>query len=128
MHVKFYSETQNGGHLLEGLKLGWDLEDITIANKYLGYAGGDMDYAIIANPDVQNGRKLLVIKESFANAMLPFLAKSFEEVHVVDFRYYTGNMDTLIREAGITDALFLNYIITPGVNASVSKMEALTAG
>ncbi|MBR1732421.1 MAG: hypothetical protein IJ729_01575, partial [Alloprevotella sp.] len=51
-------------------------------------------------------RRLIIIKDSFGNALPAHLFHSFEEVHVVDFRYFTKNMVRYVRENGITDVLF----------------------
>ncbi len=56
---------------------------------------------------VTNGRRILVIKDSFGNAMIPFLTSSFEEIYVADVRYMESNLYTVIEEFGITDVLFL---------------------
>ena len=59
-----------------------------------------------ANHDLSTGRKLLVVKDSYGNAMGPFLGASFDEVHVADFRYFEGDLPTYCTEHGITDVLF----------------------
>lgn len=60
----------------------------------------------ITNHDLSTGRKLLVVKDSYGNAMGPFLGASFDEVHVMDFRYFEGDLPTYCTEHGITDVLF----------------------
>ena len=52
----------------------------------------------ITNHDLSTGRKLLVVKDSYGNAMGPFLGASFDEVHVVDFRYFEGDLPTYCTE------------------------------
>ena len=70
------------------------------------YLHGDMGCVRITNHDLSTGRKLLVVKDSYGNAMGPFLGASFDEVHVVDFRYFEGDLPTYCTEHGITDVLF----------------------
>jgi hypothetical protein len=91
------------------------------SNKYLAYASGDLPYISIVT-EHKNGRRLVVFKESFANAMLPFLIENYEELHVIDFRYYKGDIETFLRERAINEALFLNYAASAG---SVSQVERL---
>ena len=55
---------------------------------------------------VGNGRRVLIIKDSFGNAIPGYLFHSFEEVHVVDFRYFTKNMQAYVNDNAITDILF----------------------
>lgn len=59
---------------------------------------------IVSN--VGNGRKLLLFKDSYGNALAPFLISSFDEVIIADFRYFQLNAKTFIQEQGITDVCF----------------------
>jgi hypothetical protein len=92
--------------------------------KYLAYAGGDPPYETIVTEN-KTGRRLLVFKESFANAMLPFFAEHFEEIHVIDYRYFKGDVNKIIKDAKITEALFLNYIGAVGYGPNVTQLEKL---
>lgn len=56
---------------------------------------------------IQNGRKLLVIKDSYAHTFIPFLANHFEEIHVVDLRYFNANIYSYIEANKINETLFL---------------------
>lgn len=55
---------------------------------------------------VKNGRKLLVVKDSYGNALVPNLTSSFEEIWVTDMRYFNGSITEFAKEKGITDLLF----------------------
>lgn len=55
-------------------------------------------------------RRLLVMKDSFGNAIPGYLFGSFSEIHVIDFRYFTYNIKDYIAEHGITDILMANNI------------------
>jgi hypothetical protein len=50
---------------------------------------------------------LLVIKDSFANAFVPFLIPEYNNIYMIDLRYYNGDMASYIRENEITDVLVL---------------------
>lgn len=87
------------------------------AELYMSYIKGD-SYCVKINTDVNNGRKLLVVKDSFGNAAVPFLTGSFEEIVVVDMRYLEVNLLSLVEEMEITDVLFLmNTFSAAGANA-----------
>lgn len=81
------------------------LYDVDVANSYIRFIGGD-DSAVKIKTDVNNGRKLLVIKDSYGNAEIPFFTNSFEEIYVVDMRYFECNLVNFIDEMDITDVLF----------------------
>lgn len=84
---------------------------------YLTFIQGD-SYCVKVTTDVDNDRKLLVIKDSFGNAAVPFLTSSFEEIYVVDMRYLEANLIEVIEEFGITDVLLImNTFSAVGQNA-----------
>ena len=58
----------------------------------------------------KNGKHLLLIKDSFANAFLPFLVDHYETIHVIDLRYYNGNLDSYIADNKINECIFLYNI------------------
>ena len=50
---------------------------------------------------------VLVIKDSFGNAMAPFFTQNYHTVYVVDYRYYSKNLSTLVNSFEIDDIIFL---------------------
>lgn len=54
-------------------------------------------------PDEMSERKLLVIKDSFGNSLIPFLVNHYEETIVIDLRYYNSSVRELIETEQITD-------------------------
>ena len=78
---------------------------------YCTFMGGDAKIVRVKT-NVNNGRKLVVLKESYGNALIPFLTGSFDEIYVVDIRYFDLNVIDFIRQHGITDVLFANCAFT----------------
>lgn len=56
---------------------------------------------------VENGKKIAIVKDSYANAVIPFLAQHFEEIHVLDLRFLNMPIKAYMEGEGITDALML---------------------
>lgn len=56
---------------------------------------------------VGNGRKLAIVKDSYAHAFIPFLANHFEEIHVLDLRYYHSDVLMYLNDQNISEVLFL---------------------
>ncbi len=75
------------------------------------YAGmfmcGDQPLTVITT-DNQNGKTLLVFKESYGNAFIPYMIDYYQRIVVVDIREDVGSVATLISQYGVTDALFIN--------------------
>ena len=76
---------------------------------YCTFMGGDTKITKVET-STQNGRKLLILKDSFGNALPGYLFGSFQEVHVIDGRYFTKNMVDYVSQNGITDIVFANNV------------------
>lgn len=76
---------------------------------YCTFMGGDVKLTQVRT-NVANGRRLVILKDSYGNALPGYLFYSFEEIHVIDGRYFTYNMKKYVAEHGITDILFANNI------------------
>ena len=91
-----------------------DMSTASASNKYITFIKGDNPYSIIENPSVPNSRACIVIKESFGNAFVPFLAAHYRYMYVLDYRYF-HNVDNrgLVQfqaDAGAQDVIFINNI------------------
>lgn len=79
--------------------------DVDVASSYLMFMGSDT-FIVKINTAVKNGRTLMIVKDSYGNAMIPFFTSSFEQIIVTDMRYFNLNMVDFIEEMGVTDLLF----------------------
>ena len=68
-------------------------------------------------------KRLLIVKDSYANSFIPFLTKHYGEIDVVDLRYYTDDLNSLIESDGITDVLFLYNVNTFNDDNSIMNIE-----
>lgn len=55
----------------------------------------------------ENGKKILIIKDSYSHNFIQFICGNFEEIHVIDPRYYRANIKDYVEENDITEVLFL---------------------
>lgn len=89
---------------------------------YCTFMGGDAKIVRI-NSDAGTGRKLIIFKDSFGNALPSWLFGSFDEIHVVDYRYFTHNAIEYIKSNGITDVLFANNAFGAATASTVTRYE-----
>ena len=68
------------------------------------------------------GKKLLVFKDSYANSFVPFLIPYYSEIFMVDPRYYTDDVYSLISENGIDQILFLYNANTFAEDSSIEDV------
>lgn len=74
-------------------------------DKYTVYLDGNHTMVRIQNPSAAGKGKLLVIRDSYANCLGTFLAESYEEVVLVDLRYYKNPVSELFETEEFTDVL-----------------------
>ena len=104
-------------------KLVQDKMNPKYSNKYECFIEGDQPMEVILNLDNQNGKTLMIFKESYANAFVPFVCHDYEKVIVIDPRYFKGSLSELMTLHEVDDALFLNYILAPGTSYRVNEIE-----
>ena len=75
-------------------------------DKYGVFLGGNTSVADIRTVSTSQ-KRLLVVKDSFADCFIPFLAPYYREIVVVDPRYYSGTIEDIMDTYRITDALIL---------------------
>jgi hypothetical protein len=84
----------------------YDSSKLEGSNQYEVFLGGDSSVIDIKTVS-ESTRRLLVVKDSFANSFLPFLTPYFREIVVVDPQYYGGTIDEIMDTYRITDTLIL---------------------
>lgn len=95
------------------------------SNTYGVFIWGDNPLTVIKNKNGGSGRKIALVKESYGNAFAPYLAYNYDEVHVIDFRYYTGNLKQYCSDNGITEVLFLNGVMSANTPLQLDNMDGL---
>ena len=81
-------------------------EKLAVKDKYAYFLGGNQPLCVIKNPDAASG-KLLVIRDSYADSLAPFLAEEFQEVHLFDLRYNNLSLKQYVADNGIDQVLVL---------------------
>lgn len=84
----------------------YDFSVLKTADQYSVFTGGNQAVLEITG-GIKNGKTLLLIKDSFANSILPFLAEDYEKLVVVDLRQLNVSGDRLLEMFSPTDILIL---------------------
>lgn len=81
---------------------------LTKKDKYSYFLDNNQPLITITNKDLHNQKELLVIKDSYANSMIPFLVNHYEKVHVIDPRFYKLSIEEYMEQnINIKDVLIL---------------------
>lgn len=84
----------------------YDVSFLKTADQYSVFTGGNQAVLEITG-GIKDGKTLLLIKDSFANSILPFLAEDYEKLVVVDLRQLNVSGDRLLEMFSPTDILIL---------------------
>lgn len=75
-------------------------------DKYSYFLNGN-NAKVVIKTKVKNGRKLLIIKDSYAHIFSQFICQNYEEVHFIDPRYYKASISEYLETNNITEVLFM---------------------
>ena len=107
-------------------KVIYDVSDYGASMKYSTFIAGDNPYTVIQNDSLTDGSCCVVVKESFGNALVPFLVDHYETIYVIDYRYWQGNLEKLAREKDADDVIFLNNLSMIRSDYLVGKLAGIT--
>ena len=116
-----------------GVPHNWSI--ISGANNYNLFAGSDQPLAVFTNPPVTDGSVCVVVKESFGNALLPYLVDHYSTVYEVDYRYWTeaykvdnmvtGDLVAFANQVGADDLIFANNLGMISTGVMVAKLARI---
>ena len=84
----------------------YNYEKLSIKDKYTFFLGGNIPRAVV-DTGTENAPSLLILRDSYADSLVPFLTDAFSEIHLIDLRYYTGSVREYIAENSIDRVLLL---------------------
>lgn len=102
--IKVTIDDLNGAETYDSL---YFYEHDDAMDKYPVFLDGNHAVVTIENANCTNGKRLLVVKDSFAHCVSTLLCQQYESICLVDLRYYRGGVSTLIDEQGSNELLFL---------------------
>lgn len=94
-------------------------------DKYSYYLGGNHSVQVI-NSSCNSGKSIAIFKDSYANSIIPFLITHFENIHIIDLRYYSKDIIEYLQKNTITDVLFLYNTSTFMTDTSIEKVGKYT--
>ena len=112
-----YTVTYEKEHRMSGTV--YEPEALSGTDPYQVFFGGNYP-EITINTSVDTDRRLLVMKDSYANALLPFLIPHFKQIKIIDPRYAYDDIDVIVKEANYTDILYLYNAVTLSEDTSLT--------
>ena len=84
----------------------YNYDKLTVKDKYTFFLGGNIPRAVV-DTGTENAPSLLILRDSYADSLVPFMTDAFSEIHLIDLRYYTGSVREYIAENAVDRVLLL---------------------
>ncbi len=102
-----------------------DTSSYPISQKYSAFTAADNPYTTIENLEREKGKTCVIIKESFANALIPYLVYNYKKVFVIDYRYYKQGFISLAEDVNADDVIFINNMSAVRSESLIDRMSSI---
>lgn len=92
-------------------------------DKYSYFLNNQNSFVEVHNENAQSQRTLAVVKDSYANCMISFLAEHFSTIYVFDTRFYRNKVTDFINENNVSDVLFLYNMHTIDTDTGINTIN-----
>lgn len=93
-------------------------------NAYGVFLGGDLPAMCIVSKQ-ENGKRVLILKNSFGNAISPYFVSHFERTYIADYRYFKCNLKDFIEKNGITDLVIFHNSFSANTPSHVDMLKQI---
>ena len=98
-------------------------EYLSKKDKYSYFLNNQNSFVEVHNSSAQSDRTLAVVKDSYANCMISFLAEHFSTIYVFDTRFYRSKVTDFINENNVSDVLFLYNMHTIDTDTGINTIN-----
>ena len=102
----YITEIVDTGKIIEGF---YDFDQLDKKDKYSSFIGGNNSRVDIYHSEGTIREKVLLMKDSFAHSLAPFLAYHYDLV-ILDLRYYKNSVKELVIAENIDRVLIMNNL------------------
>ena len=113
----------------------YDVSDYPSGGLYGTFSAGDQPFNYAHNETITDGSTVLVVKDSYGNAFIPFLVDHYEHIYWVDYRYYSkycawagigdSSLSAFVAEHDVNDVIICNNINSTGDDSLLATMEKI---
>ena len=115
----------------------YDESKLSTADQYAFFLSGNHPFVTVTNTfktdkkvkdangnvSVVHWPDILIIKDSYANCMIPYMLSDYHSITIVDPRYYGDVISTYVNENGIDEVLFIYNMNTLGTDLGIRRVQ-----
>lgn len=98
-------------------------EYLDVKDKYSSFMGTNSPVMTITTEENNNGQSILIFKDSYAHAFIPFLTSHYSKITVLDMRYINASYNTLVDMEEYDSVLILYNAITFTEDSHIRKLN-----
>ena len=112
-----------------------DMSEGSRSSYYMGFVSGDRPWSYAHNETITDGSAVLVVKDSYGNAFVPWLIDHYEHIYWIDYRSYAdwcawagipdSSISNFVERNDIQDVILLNQIGSTGSGINLEDMEGI---
>jgi len=92
-------------------------------DKYGAFLYGNHGFGHITVRESNDPKRLLVIKDSYANSLIPFMTAAFDEIDVIDLRHFSGSLENILSTSDYDHVLILQSFNQFCEEVNVAKLK-----
>ncbi len=100
-----------------------DRSKLSTHDKYGAFLHGNIGFSSIVVNHTESPHRLLVIKDSYANSLIPFLTAHFDEIVIVDLRHFSGSLSAIMNTTAFDQILFIQNFANFVSDAHIAKLR-----
>jgi len=111
-----YMDTQTSSSSL------YEMKHLNSKDKYSVFLDGN--HALVKiKTNIENNKKILILKDSYAHSFVPFLTEHYSEIHMIDLRYFNMSTNEYIKQFYIDEVLMLYNISSFSEENTLAKLK-----
>lgn len=99
----------------------YDESYLDTRDQYSYFLGGNQAFVEITSNN-KNGENLLILKDSYSHNMIPFLVNDYENIVMIDLRFYNGSLAQYIKISDFTDIALIYNFETLATDVHLAKL------
>ena len=99
-----------------------DVTDYPNSELYATFSGGDNPFSVAHNETIHDGSAVVVIKDSYGNAFIPWLVDHYEYIYWLDVRYTYNTISQMVEDYGVQDVIIELHIYNGTSDAVTDRL------
>lgn len=93
------------------------------SDKYSAFLRGNNALTLIKNNNISNDSKILLIKDSYANSFVQFIANNYNETYIVDLRSFSNDFNSFFKSNNFNDVIIIYSLKNLSEDLNIAKLK-----